>query len=172
MIDAPEQSAEWYRYHYIEQNRTAKEIGDMVGLSKHQTLRRLRSLGISKVVNGKWVVKKRRGYGRKVIAYFKDGKTVAARYDTIDDAAKATGSDKGSIWNAANGRRKTAAGYIWKYDLTHGEEYFRRRNAIDFRQGDADSIAHKVGAPLPKRMSREEAGLYYGEKIKKYFRRS
>lgn len=51
--------------------------------------------------------------------------------------------------------------------LTHGEMYFKRRNTIDFKQ-DTKNILSQLER-LPKRMSRKDASMYYGDKIKKYF---
>ena len=54
-----------------------------------------------------------------------------------------------------------------KQKLTHGEEYYKRKNEIDFKS-DCGSITRGLSS-LPDRMSRKGAIEYYGYKIRKYF---
>ncbi len=51
---------------------------------------------------------------RKVAQYSKYGKLIA-KYETIADAARATGLDGSSISKACRGKLKTNGGYTWRY---------------------------------------------------------
>lgn len=54
-----------------------------------------------------------------------------------------------------------------KKKLTHGEVYFHRRSNIDFTH-DIDKIVRGLDK-LPKKMPRNEALQYYGDKLRKFF---
>ena len=43
-----------------------------------------------------------------------DGNEIA-KYEKMNDAAKATGINVGNIGNVCQGRSKTAGGYLWRY---------------------------------------------------------
>ena len=51
--------------------------------------------------------------------------------------------------------------------MTHGEAYVFKRNNLDFKQ-NIDKIARLLER-LPKRMSRNDALNYYGNKLRKVF---
>lgn len=52
--------------------------------------------------------------GRRVGQYDDDMKLIA-EYDSATAAAKAVGSNRTSIRDAANGKQKHAAGFVWRY---------------------------------------------------------
>jgi hypothetical protein len=51
---------------------------------------------------------------RAVIQMDLDGNEIA-KYEKMNDAAKATGINVGNIGNVCQGRSKTAGGYRWRY---------------------------------------------------------
>ena len=51
---------------------------------------------------------------RAVIQMDLDGNEIA-KYEKMNDAAKATGINVGNIGNVCQGRSKTAGGYLWRY---------------------------------------------------------
>lgn len=52
---------------------------------------------------------------RRVKQLSLEGKEIAV-FDKMKDAAKKTGTNYGDISNCCRGRKKTANGFIWKYE--------------------------------------------------------
>lgn len=52
---------------------------------------------------------------RAVEQWSKDGKTLIARYSSIDEASRVTGISKGNICSCCKDKLKSAGGYRWKY---------------------------------------------------------
>jgi hypothetical protein len=52
---------------------------------------------------------------RSVKQFSLDGKEIAV-FDKMIDAVKKTGTNYGDIANCCRGKKKTANGYIWKYE--------------------------------------------------------
>ena len=58
----------------------------------------------------------RMGNIRRAVKQFSlDGKEIAV-FDKMEDAAKKTGTNYGSIANCCRGKIKTANGFIWRYE--------------------------------------------------------
>ena len=51
----------------------------------------------------------------KPVGQYDDDMHLIAEYESASAAAKAVGSNRTSIRDAANGKQKHAAGYVWKY---------------------------------------------------------
>ena len=51
----------------------------------------------------------------KPVGQYDDDMHLIAKYESASAAAKAVGSNRTSIRDAANGKQKHAAGYVWKY---------------------------------------------------------
>lgn len=79
--------------------------------------------------------------------------TIISYYQTISNAAKASGSTKGTIWGCCNGRYKESAGYLWFYaddpDIGSKIEDFKRyyeQNSIIQESVDSEFIAQYLNA--------------------------
>ena len=55
------------------------------------------------------------GVSKEVYQYDLNGAFIA-KYESTKEAAKALGKSQGNISSAANGKRKTAYGFVWSYD--------------------------------------------------------
>lgn len=51
-----------------------------------------------------------------VIQYDETGKKKIARFESVSEAARATGTRTGGICACCMGRAKTAGGYVWRYE--------------------------------------------------------
>lgn len=69
-------------------------------------------------ISGKDRIKRSAGkYHVKRIYQFSKEKEYICSYNSIQEAEKTTGISHSNIVAVCNGRRKTAGGFIWKYEL-------------------------------------------------------
>lgn len=107
---APKEKHPFYGKHHTEQ---AKEKNRQAHLGKQRPQ------------NEKEQIRKTCGerFGKPVLQYDKNNNFIA-RFPSRGEAARQLGIDGGSIASCANGKRKSAGGYIWKWDnIDKGEEF-------------------------------------------------